>query len=136
MRAFVAGASGALASRLVPQLISAGHEVLGAHNSPATAERLRQLVAKPVAVDLLDARAVGNAVLDSQPDAIVHLDAAKPAVRESLGALRRVTLVTLATRPASKPLQQRTMSFGPTRSHGRSTQSSGAGPLAWKGDSE
>ena len=103
MRVFVAGASGALGSRLVPQLISAGHEVLGAHNSPATAERLRQLGAKPVAVDLLDAHAVGNAALDSQAEAIVHLDAARPAVRESLGALRPVTLVTLATRPASKP---------------------------------
>jgi nucleoside-diphosphate-sugar epimerase len=56
--------------------MGAGHEVLGTHNSPATAERLRQLGAKPVAVDLLDARAVGNAVLDSQPEAIVHLDAA------------------------------------------------------------
>jgi uncharacterized protein YbjT (DUF2867 family) len=57
MRVFVAGASGGLGSRLVPQLISAGHEVLGTHNSPATAVRLRQLGAKPVAVDLLDARA-------------------------------------------------------------------------------
>ena len=103
MRVFVAGASGALGSRLVPQLISAGHELLGTHNSPETAERLRQLGAKPVAVDLLDAHAVGNAALDSQAEAIVHLDAARPAVRESLGALRPVTLVTLATRPASKP---------------------------------
>jgi nucleoside-diphosphate-sugar epimerase len=72
MRVFVAGASGALGSRLVPQLISAGHEVIGAHKSPATAERLRQLGAEPVALDLLDARAVGNAVLDNQPEAIIH----------------------------------------------------------------
>jgi hypothetical protein len=28
------------------------------------------------------------------------------------------------------------MSFGPTRGHRRSSRSSGAGPLAWKGDSE
>jgi len=136
VRVFVAGASGALGGRLVPQLLSAGHEVVGTHNSPATAERPRQLGAKPVAVDQLDARAVGNAVLDSQPEPIVHLDAAKPAVRESLGALRRVTLVTLATRSASKPRRQRTMSIGPTRSHRPSLQSSGAGRLAWKGDSK
>jgi nucleoside-diphosphate-sugar epimerase len=103
MRVFVAGASGGLGGRLVPQLSSAGHEVLGTNNSPATAERLRQLGPKSVVVDLVDARAVGNAVLDSQPEAIVHLDAAKPAFRESLGALHRVTLVTLATRPARKP---------------------------------
>ena len=72
MRVFVAGASGALGSRLVPQLIDAGHEVIGTHNSPASAELLRVLGAKPVMVDLLDARAVRKAVLDSEPDAIVH----------------------------------------------------------------
>jgi uncharacterized protein YbjT (DUF2867 family) len=62
MRVFVAGASGALGSRLVPQLIDAGHEVIGTHNSPASAERLRTLGAKPVLLDLLDPRAVQKAV--------------------------------------------------------------------------
>jgi nucleoside-diphosphate-sugar epimerase len=41
MRVFVAGASGAIGSRLVPQLIDAGHEVIGSHRSPDSAERLR-----------------------------------------------------------------------------------------------
>jgi nucleoside-diphosphate-sugar epimerase len=72
MRVFVAGASGALGSRLVPQLIEAGHAVIGAHNSPASAELLWNLGAEPVRVDLLDAAAVRKAVLDSKPDAIVH----------------------------------------------------------------
>jgi 2-alkyl-3-oxoalkanoate reductase len=72
MRVFVAGASGALGSRLVPQLIEAGHEVIGTHNSPASAELLRTLGAKPVLVDLLDARAVREAVLENEPEAIVH----------------------------------------------------------------
>jgi nucleoside-diphosphate-sugar epimerase len=72
MRVFVAGASGALGSRLVPQLISADHEVIGTHNSPASGELLRKLGAKPVVVDLLDASAVRKAVLDSESDAIVH----------------------------------------------------------------
>jgi 2-alkyl-3-oxoalkanoate reductase len=72
MRIFVAGASGALGSRLVPQLIDAGHEVIGSHNSPSSAELLRTLGAKPVMVDLLDAYAVRQAVLESEPDAIVH----------------------------------------------------------------
>jgi len=43
MRVFVAGASGALGSRLVPKLIEAGHEVIGAHNSPASAQLLQVL---------------------------------------------------------------------------------------------
>ncbi len=72
MRIFVAGASGALGSRLVPQLIDAGHEVIGTHNSPSSAELLRTLGAKPVMVDLLDAYAVRQAVLETEPDAIVH----------------------------------------------------------------
>src|SRR3954452_10598779 len=72
MRVFVAGASGALGSRLVPQLIDAGHDVTGTHKSPASAELLRELGARPVRVDLLDARAVRNAVLESEPEAIVH----------------------------------------------------------------
>jgi nucleoside-diphosphate-sugar epimerase len=72
MRVFVAGASGALGSRLVPQLIDAGHEVIGTHNSPASAERLRMLGAKSVLLDLLDPRAVQKAVLENEPEAIVH----------------------------------------------------------------
>ena len=72
MRVFVAGASGALGSRLVPQLVDAGHEVIGTHNSPASAQLLQVLGAEPVRLDLLDARAVRTAVLDSRPDAIVH----------------------------------------------------------------
>ena len=72
MRVFVAGASGAIGSRLVPQLIDAGHEVIGTHHSPASAEPLRALGAKPVRLDLLDARAVRTAVLETEPEAIVH----------------------------------------------------------------
>ncbi len=72
MRVFVAGASGAIGSRLVPQLIDAGHDVVGTHNSPASAELLRTLGAKPVMLDLLDAGAVRTAVLEAEPEAIVH----------------------------------------------------------------
>jgi nucleoside-diphosphate-sugar epimerase len=72
MKVFVAGASGAIGTRLVPQLIDAGHEVIGSHNSPASAERLRRLGAKPVMLDLLDAGAVRKAVLEHEPEAIVH----------------------------------------------------------------
>src|SRR5690348_5626078 len=72
MRVFVTGASGALGSRLVPRLVDAGHEVIGTHSRPASAHLLRELGAEPARVDLLDARAVREAVLDSRPDAIVH----------------------------------------------------------------
>ena len=72
MRVFVTGASGAIGTRLVPRLIDAGHDVIGTHNSPASAELLRTLGAEPVMLDLLDARAVREAVREAKPDAIVH----------------------------------------------------------------
>ncbi len=72
MRVFLAGASGAIGTRLVPQLIDAGHDVIGSHTSPSSGERVRALGAKPVALDLLDARAVRKAVREANPDAIVH----------------------------------------------------------------
>jgi len=72
MRVFVAGATGAIGSRLVPQLIDAGHEVVGTTTSSTGARRVRALGALPVILDLLDAHAVHKAVLGSRPDAIVH----------------------------------------------------------------
>ena len=72
MRVFVAGASGAVGSRLVPQLVDAGHDVTGTHNSPSSAQLLRTLGARPVMVDLLEAGAVRRAVLEHEPEAIVH----------------------------------------------------------------
>jgi 2-alkyl-3-oxoalkanoate reductase len=72
MRIFVAGASGAIGSRLVPQLIDRGHEVIGTTRSAGNADRLRALGAEAVKLDLLDARAVRAAVLETRPDAIVH----------------------------------------------------------------
>ncbi len=72
MKVFVVGASGAIGTRLVPQLIERGHEVVGTSRSPGNVERVRALGAEPVVLDLLDLRAVRKAVLESEPDAIVH----------------------------------------------------------------
>src|SRR5262245_29762348 len=72
MRVFVAGASGAIGTRLVPQLIDAHHQVIGTSTSPAGAERVSRLGAEAIVLDLLDREAVRRAVLESAPDAIVH----------------------------------------------------------------
>lgn len=81
MRVFVAGASGAIGRRLVPQLVARGHEVVGACRSPHTAEGVRGLGAEPVALDLLDAAAVRAAVAAAEPDAVVHQATALAGVR-------------------------------------------------------
>ncbi len=83
MRVFVAGASGAIGARLVAQLIERGHEVTGTFRSPGNAEVVRGLGAEPIALDLLDAGAVREAVLASEPDAIVHQATALSDVRFS-----------------------------------------------------
>ena len=72
MKVFVVGASGAIGSRLVPQLIERGHEVIGTCHSPDRVERLRALGAEPLVLDALDARAVGETVARVRPDAVVH----------------------------------------------------------------
>ena len=72
MRVFVAGATGAIGTRLVPQLVERGHEVVGTSRSQERAGRLRAQGAEPVALDVLDRVAVREAVLAARPDAIVH----------------------------------------------------------------
>lgn len=72
MRVMVVGASGAIGTRLIPQLLDRGHEVIGTFRSPGKTERLRALGAQPLALDLLDPAAVRRAVLETRPGAIIH----------------------------------------------------------------
>src|SRR5262245_59408840 len=72
MRVFVAGASGAIGTRLVPQLIDGGHDVIGSATSPEGAKRVSALGAEAIVLDLLDPRAVRDAVLAAEPEAIIH----------------------------------------------------------------
>jgi 2-alkyl-3-oxoalkanoate reductase len=72
MRVFVTGATGAIGSRLVPQLIARGHEVVGTSRSAERADRLRAQGAEPVVLDVLDRAAVQEAVATARPDALVH----------------------------------------------------------------
>jgi 2-alkyl-3-oxoalkanoate reductase len=83
MRVLIAGASGAIGTRLVAQLIERGHRVIGTARSPKTLERVRAQGADPIALDLLDARAVREAVAQAEPDAIVHQATALDGVRFS-----------------------------------------------------
>ena len=72
MRVFVAGGSGAVGRRLVPQLLARGHQVTATATSPARLSVLEQLGADAVVMDGLDAVSVGAAVAAARPDAIVH----------------------------------------------------------------
>jgi nucleoside-diphosphate-sugar epimerase len=72
MRVFVAGATGAIGTQLVPQLAAAGHDVIGMTRSPAKSDLLRALGARPVVADALDPDAVARAVAETEPEVIVH----------------------------------------------------------------
>ena len=71
MRIFIAGASGAIGSHLVPQLVARGHEVVGTTRSAAKTGALRALGAEPVIVDALDPDSVADAVAKAEPEVIV-----------------------------------------------------------------
>lgn len=72
MKVFVAGGSGAIGRRLVPQLVARGHEVVATTRDPGRFDEVRESGAEPVALDGLDPVAVGEAVSRAQPDVIVH----------------------------------------------------------------
>jgi nucleoside-diphosphate-sugar epimerase len=72
VRVFVAGGTGVIGRRLVPQLVARGHLVTATTTSPAKLGLLRQLGADGVVMDGLDAVSVGEVVAAGRPDAIVH----------------------------------------------------------------
>ena len=72
MRVFVAGGTGVVGRRLVPQLVARGHQVTATTTDPGKLGVLEQLGAEAVVMDGLDAVSVGEAVAKAQPDAIVH----------------------------------------------------------------
>jgi nucleoside-diphosphate-sugar epimerase len=72
MRVFLAGGTGAVGRRLVPQLVARGHQVTATTTSPGKVGLLERLGADGVVMDGLDAVSVGEAVAAARPDAIVH----------------------------------------------------------------
>src|SRR5690242_8278752 len=88
MRVFVAGGSGVLGQRLVPQLVARGHQVTATTTSPAKLDLLARLGATGVVMDGLDGASVGEAVAAARPEVIVHqmtaismTHAAKPDIK-------------------------------------------------------
>jgi nucleoside-diphosphate-sugar epimerase len=80
VRVFVAGGTGVVGRRLVPQLAARGHQVTATTTSAAKLGALERLGAAGVVMDGLDAESVGAAVAAARPDAIVHqMTAISPA---------------------------------------------------------
>jgi 2-alkyl-3-oxoalkanoate reductase len=72
VKVFVAGATGAIGKQLVPMLVERRHEVTGMTRTPAKADLIRSLGARPVVADALDPEAVAQAVAEAEPEAVIH----------------------------------------------------------------
>ncbi|TGR30445.1 MULTISPECIES: NAD(P)-dependent oxidoreductase [unclassified Mesorhizobium] len=71
-RIFLAGASGAIGQRLIPQLLAAGHQVTGTTRNADRAAKLGTLGVEPAVVDVFDADALSRWMRAARPDIVVH----------------------------------------------------------------
>jgi nucleoside-diphosphate-sugar epimerase len=72
MKIFLAGATGAIGRRLVPQLVEAGHQVTAMTRSKEKLGELYELGAEPVLSDVFDAGRLGSVVARAEPDAVIN----------------------------------------------------------------
>jgi nucleoside-diphosphate-sugar epimerase len=104
MRIFVTGASGWIGSAVVPELIGAGHQVLGLARSDASAKAIAAMGAEVLRGDLNDTGVRRAGALDS--DGVIHLAFVVPSVTEAATRTDAKAIETFATSLAGsgKPL--------------------------------
>jgi nucleoside-diphosphate-sugar epimerase len=104
MRIFVTGASGWIGSAVVPELIGAGHQVLGLARSDASAKAIAAMGAEVLRGDLNDTGVLRAGALDS--DGVIHLAFVVPSVTEAATRTDAKAIETFATSLAGsgKPL--------------------------------
>jgi nucleoside-diphosphate-sugar epimerase len=79
VKIFVAGATGAIGSRLVPILVQAGYQVIGTTRVPTKAGAIREAGAEAAVVDALDPDSIMRTIQIAKPDVVVHQLTAIPA---------------------------------------------------------
>jgi len=72
MKILLAGATGAIGSRLTVRLVARGHKVLGLTRRDERSQALRELGAEPVVADAMDRDALLRAVDGMAADAVIH----------------------------------------------------------------
>ncbi|HLI22728.1 MAG TPA: NAD-dependent epimerase/dehydratase family protein [Stellaceae bacterium] len=107
MRVFLAGATGAVGSRLMPLLVSSGHSVIGQTRPEAKAAAIRAAGGEPVVVDGLDKARLRDAVVAARPEAVIHEMTALGAVdyRHFDRSLRRARAASSRKAIAAGPMR-------------------------------
>ncbi|HXT94586.1 MAG TPA: NAD(P)-dependent oxidoreductase [Trebonia sp.] len=72
MRIFLAGGTGVIGSRLIPELVAAGHEVVATTRHPERLGYLRQQGARGAVVDAYDAPRLAGVLAEAAPDLVLH----------------------------------------------------------------
>jgi nucleoside-diphosphate-sugar epimerase len=72
LRIFLAGARGAIGRRLIPLLLGDGHSVTGTTRSATKAVELEGQGIAPVVLDVFDAGALRNAVVEARAEIVIH----------------------------------------------------------------
>src|SRR5437868_4045343 len=78
MKIFVAGATGAIGSPLIKQLVHEGHHVIGMARNKEAARQLQQQGATAEIADALDTKAVTSSLARSQPEVVINQLTALP----------------------------------------------------------
>jgi nucleoside-diphosphate-sugar epimerase len=94
MRIFVTGASGWIGSAVVPELISAGHQVLGLARSDASAQAVADMGADVLRGDLNDTDVLRDGAVNS--DGVIHLAFVVPSVTEAATRTDATAIETFA----------------------------------------
>jgi len=104
MRIFVTGASGWIGSAVVPELIGAGHQVLGLARSDASAQAVADLGAEALRGGLDDTDVLRAGALGS--DGVIHLAFVVPSVTEAAtrADARAIETFTASLAGSGKPL--------------------------------
>jgi nucleoside-diphosphate-sugar epimerase len=72
VKIFVAGATGVVGRRLVPLLVSAGHQVVGMSRSAERAAELDRARARGVVGNVLDPRGLRELLAEVRPEIVIH----------------------------------------------------------------
>jgi nucleoside-diphosphate-sugar epimerase len=72
LKVFLAGATGAIGTALIPQLLAAGYTVFGGTRRPERAMPLEQAGVTPIVVDVYNAAALTSALVRIAPYAVIH----------------------------------------------------------------